>query len=124
MNHRPPLPTTKEVVKVVKEGWHDKAKGSFQILWERGHIDESKKGSYTVSGSKDKDGIVNKEFSLNDVIRKCYDFVNEPTMLQFIGEENLALLLVEPQSALLNWQVRELNILGQWQRVGTAYSHY
>ncbi|KAL7542576.1 hypothetical protein ACHAWF_007203 [Thalassiosira exigua] len=85
--HNPPIPTTKTVVKVVKEGWHGKAKGVFQILWERGYIDETKQAKYTLKGPLDEDSNVQKEFSLNHLIRKCSDFVNEPTMLQFIGDK-------------------------------------
>ena len=87
--HIPAIPTTKEIPNVVREGWLGKPKGVFQILWERGYInpDEKTWKRYALEGSRDLDGNRIKETSLNHLIRKCYDFVNEPTMLQFIGEK-------------------------------------
>ena len=85
--HVPPIPTTKTVPNVTKTGWHGKPKGVFQILWERGYIDENQKAKYTMKGPLDAEGNVQKDFSLNHLIRQCSDFVNEPTMLQHIGEK-------------------------------------
>ena len=39
-------------VEVVKEGWLGKPKGLLQVLWERGWINESRLGEYTLKGTK------------------------------------------------------------------------
>lgn len=67
-----------------------KAKGVFQILWERGWInpDPVEYSKYTMDGPKDKEsgsGRVDK-FSLNYLIRKNVDFLHEKTLLQHNGE--------------------------------------
>lgn len=91
--HRPPIPTKKVVCKVKKEEWHGKPKGVLQILWERGYIDSENVEVYTMKGRKDKDGVIDKRFRLNKLIRTCPDFVNEPTMLKYIGVEKLGILV-------------------------------
>ncbi len=91
--HVPPLPTKKQVDKVVREGWYGKSKGSFQILWERGYINPLNFNEYKVQCPKDSDGTARSNFSLTDLIQKCYDFVNEPTMLQYIGGEKLGIVI-------------------------------
>ena len=72
-----------------------KAKGVFQILWERGYINPDPKtwGTYTMKGPKDKDGVLRDDYSMNLLIKKCSDFVNEKTMLQQIGEEYLGIIV-------------------------------
>lgn len=92
-NHVPPIPITKQVQKVRREGWYGKPKGLFQILYERGYIDQTKVSMYTLNGPKDEDNVVMKAFSLNALIRKCPDFVNEPTMMQYIAKEKLGIIV-------------------------------
>ena len=85
--HVPPIPTTKEIPKVTREGWYGKAKGLLQVLWERGYIDGDNLKMYTMHGPHDEDGNIQLQYSLNHLIRQCSDFVDEPTMLQHIGEK-------------------------------------
>ena len=75
--------------KIKREGWYGKAKGVFQILWERGYINPDPKSwsSYSLPGKLDADRNLIPNSSLNLLIRKCYDFVNEPTMLQYVAEK-------------------------------------
>ena len=67
-----------------------------------------------MKGKKDSDGVIMSKFSLNDLIRYCPDFVNEPSMMQYIGEENLGILV--DRSPKLE---KGLNIVGYVQRDGT-----
>ena len=67
---------------VILEGWCGKAKGMMQVLWERGFIDESKKKEYTLAGSKDEFGVVNKNTSLKYLLENLIDFVEEESLLQ------------------------------------------
>jgi hypothetical protein len=70
-------------------GWMGKPKGMLQILWERGFIDpsiEDPEKHYTLDG-KDGDGAVDESRSLKYLIRHCYDFDHEQTMMQYIGEK-------------------------------------
>jgi len=61
-----------------------RSKGCFQILWERGFIDLNKE--YSMDGIKDEEGEIDKSTSLNYLMSQCFDFVNEKTMLQHVGE--------------------------------------
>ena len=76
----PTVPIEKEIPNVLKEGWYGTAKGVDQILWERGYIKPCVE--YTLKGKKDADGNLIRGTSLNLLIQKSSDFVNEPTMLQ------------------------------------------
>ena len=98
--HVPPIPTTKEVPNIVHEGWYKKSKGLLQILWERGYIDASKLRLYTMHGPRGEDGNIQLQYSLNHLIRQCSDFVDEPTMLQYIGEEKLGITV---DRTPINW---------------------
>ena len=79
------IPIEKEIPNVGKDGWYGKAKGVYQIFWERGYIKPDIE--YTLKGKKDADGNLMRGKSLNLLIQKSSDFVNEPTMLQFMGEK-------------------------------------
>ncbi len=61
-------------------------------MWMRGCTDPNNLLAYTMKGKKDEDGVVNKK-SLNALIGRCPDFVNEPTMLQFVGKEELGIFV-------------------------------
>ncbi|KAI2506317.1 hypothetical protein MHU86_8148 [Fragilaria crotonensis] len=82
----------------VTEGWHGKAKGLLQVLWERGWIDTSKckeqkdkEGNkvintsyYTLIGRKDPaTGQIIESSSLRALMGNCFDFKTEETALQF-----------------------------------------
>lgn len=81
------IPVTKTQPKIIQYGWLEKAKGAYQILWERGTIDPNKThDSYTMDGKKDEHDNVMKETSINHLIRKCEDFIHEKTLLVYHGE--------------------------------------
>ncbi len=67
--------------RVREEGWINK--GLFQVLWERGHIDENKIGEYSEKGKKKhlyENGYVSKEFEmyvLRTLMEMCSDFAEE-----------------------------------------------
>ena len=48
------------------EGWDRKPKGMLQVLWERGFIDETQVGNYTIGGKKDGFGIIDRSTSLKE----------------------------------------------------------
>ena len=71
---------------VVVEGWIDKPKGVFQILFKRGFIDPSKPPNYySMEGKKDEFGHVIESTSLNFLKTKLIDFEEEETLLQYHG---------------------------------------
>ena len=73
--------------KVVKKGYVGKAKGVFQILYERGWIDPANIDKYSMNGPLNKETQLREDqYSLNYLIRKCEDFVHEKTLLQHHGE--------------------------------------
>ena len=78
---------TKTVDKV-KEGWEGKAKGLLQVLWERGLIDGTNIKQYSLTGKKDKFGIVVDDGGTNlmHLMGLCHDFLNEESMLQHIAK--------------------------------------
>lgn len=53
-----------------------------QVLWKRGFIDRNNKSEYTVSSSKDKFGIIDKNSSLKCLLENLTDFVDEELLLQ------------------------------------------
>lgn len=61
---------------IILEGWCGKAKRIMQVLWKRGFID------YTLSGSKDKFGIIDTNTSLKYLLENLTDFVEEESLLQ------------------------------------------
>ena len=67
---------------VILEGWCGKAKGMMQVLWERGFIDANNMKEYTLAGSKDEFGVVNKSTSLKYLLENLSDFVEEESLLQ------------------------------------------
>lgn len=73
----------------VEEGWLGKPKGMLQILWERGFIDpgiENPKKYYTLD-RKNQEGEVEEGRSLRRLIRECYDFEHEHTLMQYVGAQ-------------------------------------
>jgi hypothetical protein len=58
-----------------------------QILWERGFIDQTQLGNYTLNGPQDEYGAVDNDFRLTYLMSQQYDFAHQSTMLQHIGEE-------------------------------------
>jgi hypothetical protein len=79
-----------EVTEVdVEEGWEGAAKGSLQILWERGFLDPNVaniEAHHTTHGQLDGAGDPINETSLKWLMGQLHDFVHEPTMLQCVGE--------------------------------------
>ena len=67
---------------VIREGWCGKAKGMFQILWERGLINEAEKNKYTVDAKKDAFGVKQNSQSLKYLLENCVDFAEEESLLQ------------------------------------------
>ena len=83
-NNNLPLKRTETIV---DEGWCDKAKGSLQILWERGWIDPSKSHKYyTKEGKKDLYGLVDESTSIDCLMAKQPDFLEQETLLQYYGK--------------------------------------
>ena len=66
-------------------GWEGQPKGMFQILWERGWIDETNLSKYTVSGRKNELGVVEPDTSLKYLLGSCRDFEEEESLLQAQG---------------------------------------
>ena len=58
----------------IAEGWVGKPKGMLQVLWERGHIDETRIKQYTVNGKKDAYGVIDLSKSLKNLMATCTDF--------------------------------------------------
>jgi hypothetical protein len=80
------LPVTYQESRIV-EGWVGKAKGSLQILFERGWIDTNRLDCYTNKGIKDAMGIVLEDTSLNVLMQRQPDFLSELTLLQYHGKK-------------------------------------
>ena len=80
------LPVTYQESRIV-EGWVGKAKGSLQILYERGWIDINKLECYTNKGVKDSMGFVLEDTSLNLLVQRQPDFLSELTLLQYHGKK-------------------------------------
>ena len=77
------LPIKRTVVKV-DEGWYGKPKGSLQILYERGWIDPKKSHTYyTKAGKKDLYGFVDESTSIDKLMEKQPDFLEQETLLQY-----------------------------------------
>jgi hypothetical protein len=57
----------------------------FQILWDRGWIDETNLSKYTVSGTKNELGVVEPDMSLKYLLGSCRDFEKEESLLQAQG---------------------------------------
>ena len=64
-----------------------KPKGMLQVLWERGHIDETHLKQYTVNGKKDADGVIDLSKSLKNIVASCTDFAKEDSLLQSMGRK-------------------------------------
>mmetsp|Transcript_73807 Transcript_73807/g.213587 ORF Transcript_73807/g.213587 Transcript_73807/m.213587 type:complete len:685 (+) Transcript_73807:660-2714(+) len=70
----------------VDEGWVGKAKGMFQVLWERGWIDEARWKDYRlVARDPDDDDRIIESLSLKFLMESCHDFQNEITQLQTVA---------------------------------------
>lgn len=81
------LPLTKTVTKV-EEGWSGKAKGALQILYERGWIDPKKSHMYyTKAGKTDIYGNIDETTSIDSLIAKQPDFLEQETLLQCYAKE-------------------------------------
>ena len=84
---------------VVIEGWVGKAKGSFQVLNERGWVDPNRIHLYTGEGKQRKDESssqeqedndeynVAEEFSLNKLMRLQKDFLDKVTLLKYYAQQ-------------------------------------
>ena len=79
------LPLTVTTAKV-DEGWVGKAKGMFQVLWERGWVDETRWKDYRlVARDPDDDNQIIESLSLKFQMENCHDFQNEETQLQTVA---------------------------------------
>jgi hypothetical protein len=77
-----------EEIQKIEEGWEGKARGLFQVLWERWFIqgtDVNKFWLYTLKGKKDQFGNYNLEYSFPYLLSSCTDFEEEETILQTMG---------------------------------------
>jgi hypothetical protein len=72
---------------VIREGWLNKPKGAFQILFEHRWIDPSNICQYTERAQKDEMGNLDEDTSINLLIQKQLDFISELTLLQYHGEK-------------------------------------
>ena len=87
------LPLTVTENKII-EGWHMKPKGAFQILFERGWLDPINIHHYTAEGRKDADSNpiqatdpTGCNWSINELMTRQSDFINELTLLQYHGQK-------------------------------------
>jgi hypothetical protein len=85
------VPLDHEVGEIM-EGWMGKPKGMYQILWERGWIDERKKFSeYSLDGKsheKDERGEIMEQYlplCMRYLLSQCSDFKNEITALEYLA---------------------------------------
>ena len=84
-NNNLPLKKTETIV---HEGWHMKPKGALQVLWERGWIDPEKSHTYyTMEGKKDIFGILDELTSIDSLMAKQPDFLEQETLLQYYAKE-------------------------------------
>ena len=83
---------------VVIEGWVGKAKGSFQVLNERGWVDPNRIHLYTGEGKQRKDELslqegnndeykIAEEFSINKLMTLQRDFLDEVTLLKYYAQQ-------------------------------------
>ena len=54
----------------------------FQVLWERGFINEEEKTKYTVDVEKDDFRVLQNDKSLKYLLENCVDFAEEESLLQ------------------------------------------
>jgi hypothetical protein len=76
----------KETCETILEGWVGKAKGMFQVAWERGFIDPVQVSQYQVDAPCDFLGAEIKNLSLQEILPSCKDFLNEKSQLQYVIE--------------------------------------
>ena len=85
----------KENQPVVIEGWAAKAKGSLQVLFERGWVDPTCIHLYTSEGKKGDEGNSDPTgcyYSIKEIMKLQKDFIEEVTLLQYHAEK-LGILL-------------------------------
>ena len=86
------IPVQVEEVEM-EDGWEGAPKGMFQVLWERGWIDETNLGKYKAKPGKndvDEDGNILPEikpFILPLLLEQCEDFQNELTALEHLAQQ-------------------------------------
>jgi hypothetical protein len=81
------IPITTTAAKI-EQGWVGKAKGMFQVLWERGWIDEARLNDYRIlAKDPDDDDRIIEDLSLKYMMETCDDFQNEVTQLQFVASK-------------------------------------
>ena len=78
------ITVTEERRKII-HGWLGKQKGCLQVLRERGLIDSTIYKSYGIDGKKNDFGNVIEGTNLREIMRACYDFSHEETLLQSMG---------------------------------------
>lgn len=114
---QPPIPVTKMERKLVTTGWFGKPKGTLQVLWERGWIDPTDLNKHTQKGKKG--GVTDLNNSLDYLMSLQSDFVNEKTMLQFIGEK-LGCIIDRTPKCHPEMAGDGTNMNGRWQSCGTG----
>ena len=81
------IPTTRTVLDI-KQGWANKAKGAYQVLWERGWINPlANPKTYTWKGRADDYGNIDKSTSIKALIMNQPDFLEQKTLLQHHCEQ-------------------------------------
>ena len=112
----------KKVITQIEEGWYGKPKGSIQILWERGWIDSSRSHKYyTMKGKTDIYGILDETTSINCLMEKQADFLEQETLLQYysslLGVESDRSPVCHPEIAgegiEFNWGCAKINYRSQ-----------
>jgi hypothetical protein len=80
------LPTAYQEERI-EEGWVNKPKGSFQVLYERGWINPNMWKQYTNEGRKDEMGNLIQKTSIDHLMQQQPDFQSELTLLQYYAKQ-------------------------------------
>ena len=114
-----PLTSTDDVI---IKGWVHKPKGAIQILYEHGWLNPDHLHLYTGDGRKTNDKIVSGHtdptrcmFSVNKLMKKQTDFINEVTLLQLHTEKIGVSIDRSPKCHPELAGKKGLNICGLWQ---------
>jgi hypothetical protein len=71
----------------LKQGWANRSKGAFQVLYKHGWIDPHNYKQYTEKGQVGDMGMVLEETSIDMLMKKQSDFLHELTLLQYYGQK-------------------------------------
>ena len=87
------IPIIEEVTKI-NEGWEERQRVCYRYLWERGFIDGNNLKKYSLTGKKDKFGIVDSNTSLTNLMSLCPNFMNEEGIMEHIGAKKLGVEVI------------------------------